>query len=205
MAKAALTDSPTKDRLLEAAEKLMLAQGYAATTVDEICEAAKLTKGSFFHYFESKEHLGRELLERFCRHAGEQMRSAVGGVDVDPLRRVYAFIDFGIKMAAQCGTEQGCLLGTFAQELSETNPAMRDQCAKAFARWAQWLKQDLDAAKAKHAPKAAIDTQSLADHFIAIMEGAKILAKAKRDPSIEEQSLGHLRRYVQSLFERTPR
>jgi TetR/AcrR family transcriptional repressor of nem operon len=194
----------SKARLLDAAERLMQAQGFSATSVEEICEAAKLTKGSFFHYFESKEQLGQELLERFCGTMQARFREAVSG-ERDPLKRVYACVDFVIEMSKECGARQGCLLGGFAQELSDTHPAMRSLCAKAFTEWAGALKQDLDEAKARYAPRAALDTRSLAEHFIAVLEGAKILAKAKGDHGIEEQSLRHFKRYLQSLFGKSPR
>ena len=193
--------SPTPGRLLDAAERLMLGQGYAATTVDEICEAAKLTKGSFFHYFESKEALGQALLERFCHSALQRMQQAVAGQTSDPLKRVYAHVDFMIAASKRCGNEPGCLLGTFAQELSDTHPAMRALCAKAFGRWADLLKRDLDEARAKRAPRRDIDTRGLADTFIAVLEGSKILAKARRDASVETRSLRHFKRYLEHVFE----
>jgi len=180
----------------------MLAQGFSATTVDEICAAAKLTKGSFFHYFDSKETLGTQLLERFCDASQQRFQKAVDGRERDPLKRVYGYIDVAITMSKECAAQRGCLLGTFAQELSDTYPAMRSMCAKAFTQWAEKLKVDLDAAKTAHAPRRAIDTRSLADHFIAILEGSKILAKAKGDARVEEKSLLHFKRYMQSLFER---
>ncbi|MGH2670894.1 MAG: TetR/AcrR family transcriptional regulator, partial [bacterium] len=73
---------PSKARLLDAAERLMLAKGFEATTVDEICGAAKLTKGGFFHYFHSKEDLGRQLLERFCA-SGSRMHEGFCGAERD--------------------------------------------------------------------------------------------------------------------------
>ncbi len=200
MAKTAIEPTPTKARLLDAAESLMLAKGYAATTVDGICEAAKLTKGSFFHYFESKEQLGRELLERFCLKAFQRMRQEVAERESDPLKRVHGYVEFAVKLSREPEARRGCLLGTFAQELSDTNPSMRSQCAKAFTQWARLLTQDLDAAKARRAPKASFDTKSLAEHFIAILEGSMILAKAKADPKVQERSLRHFERYLEHLF-----
>src|SRR5689334_24216214 len=63
--RTAQTYTPTKEKLLDAAQQLMLSKGFPATTVDEICDTAGFTKGSFFHYFESKEQLGKEVLNRF--------------------------------------------------------------------------------------------------------------------------------------------
>ena len=191
----------TKSRLLDAAERLMLARGFSATTVDEICAAAKRTKGSFFHYFDSKEALGKALLDRFCRAAHARLQAALPAREPDPLRRLHAYCEAVIAMSAECASRQGCLLGGFAQELSDTHPEIRSMCASAFTHWAATLKRELDAARAMHAPRARIDTASLAQHFIAVLEGAKLLAKAERDPAIVGRSLRHFQRYLEHLFE----
>ena len=180
----------------------MLAKGFSATTVEDICRASKLTKGSFFHYFESKEALGKAVLERFCggvkQHLGEAVCSAAG----DPLERIDAQIDCAIKLSKDPDAVRGCLLGTFAQELSDTHPDIRSSCAKQFGEWTAALQQDLRDAKAKYAPKAIFDARTLAEHFIAVLEGALILAKAKQDGKVVETSLEHYRRYVHGLLER---
>src|SRR5215472_1894209 len=111
----AQSDSLTKQKLLDAARELMLAKGYTATSVDEICEAAGLTKGSFFHYFEGKEHLGRVVAERFYSAMQERMRTAPFRQKQDPLDRVIGYVDFLIDKARNPNTK-GCLLGTFVQE-----------------------------------------------------------------------------------------
>jgi TetR/AcrR family transcriptional repressor of nem operon len=190
-----------KEKLLDAAERLMLAKGFVATTVDEICHEAGLTKGSFFHYFKSKENLGKAVLDRFCQVRLELLQQSPSQKNTDPLERIYGWIDFAIEMSKSPMAQNGCLLGNFAQELSDTHPQMRSSCARHFTDWAGLLKKELDEAKAKHRPEALLDTTSLAEHLIAIIEGALILAKAKQDMAVMEQSLLHFRRYVKSLFE----
>lgn len=179
----------------------MCAKGFSATTVEEICKAAKLTKGSFFHYFKSKEGLGKELLERFCAATRVRLQ-ALCPEDPDPLKRAYGAIETAIALSRECDSSQGCLLGTFAQELSDTHPQMRALCAKAFTRWVKALKRDLDAAKARYAPRAAFETKSLAEHFIAILEGSKILARTQQDGKVVERNLRHFRAYLEGLFGR---
>lgn len=197
--RTAQVESPTKDRLLDAAEQLMLTKGFAATTVDEICEAAKLTKGSLFHYFESKAELGRVLLERFCA-AGEKVHEGLFGSETDPLMRVYAYIDNAAKVAAD-PANKGCLLGMFAQELCDLNPDIRATCEQGFDRWAKGFGDELAKAKAKHPPKKAFDPHELAEHLIAVMEGSLILGKAQKDIRVMATHLGHFKAYVRSLFE----
>jgi TetR/AcrR family transcriptional repressor of nem operon len=200
--RTAQTYSPTKEKLLEAAQQLMLAKGFPATTVDEICEAAGFTKGSFFHYFESKEQLGKEVLDRFYFFLQQMIQQGSFRKKSDPLQRVYGYVDRLIEMSTDPELPNGCLLGHFTQELANTHPEIRSLCAQCFADWAAILKQDLDEAKAKYAPKGPIDTQSLAEFLITVMQGSRILATAKQGTGVFEQNLQHFKRYIKSLFEK---
>jgi TetR/AcrR family transcriptional repressor of nem operon len=187
-------------KLLDAAEGLMLAKGYTATSVDEICDAAGLTKGSFFHYFEGKEHLGRAVAQRFFDSRRQLFESAPFRSKKDPLDRVVGFVDFMIEMSASPQAAAGCLLGTFVQELSATHPGIRSVCAACLESQAGWLKADLEEAKARYVPRASWSAQSLAEHLLAVIQGAIILAKARQDRKVVAESLGHFRQYLRSLF-----
>jgi TetR/AcrR family transcriptional repressor of nem operon len=200
--RTAQAQSPTKEKLLDAAQQLMLAKGFPATTVEEICNTAGFTKGSFFHYFESKEHLGKEVLDRFYVFLQQTVQQGSFRMKSDPLQRVYGYVDRFIEMATNPELPGGCLLGHFTQELADTHPEIRSLCAQHFAEWAALLKQELDEAKAKYAPKASFDTQSLAEYFISVMQGSRILATAKQDTRVFEQNLRHFKRYIKSLFEK---
>jgi TetR/AcrR family transcriptional repressor of nem operon len=191
---------PTKEKLLDAAQELMLSKGFTATSVEEVCAAAGLTKGSFFHYFEGKEDLGMVVAQRFYLFMAEAFRLAPFHQEKDPLDRVLGYIDCLIEVSRNPMAGRGCLLGTFVQELSETHPKIRDVCAGCFAEQANRFKKDLDEAKAKHAPRARWDSLSLAEHLIAVAQGAIILAKAKQDHKVLEESLLHFKEYVRCLF-----
>lgn len=193
----------TRIEILDAAQRLMLAKGFAAVSVEEICKAAGLTKGGLFHYFKSKEELGRAVLERFCRNGAKAQQEAPFVAKADPLERFCGLIDFIIQ-AVRDPVKNGCLVGVFSQELPHTGPAIQALCARAFAQWAAGLKATLDEAKKKYAPRAKIDTQSLAEHFIAVYEGALVLAKARNDVAPVKQCLLHCQQYVQILFGKKP-
>lgn len=200
MSRTADAHPPTRERLLDAAEELMLAQGFTATTVDDICAAAKLTKGSFFHYFKTKDELARELLKRFCAK-GQGAHQACCTGEQDPLKRVYAYIDGAAKMMAD-PSMRGCLLGSFAQELCDTDPKMRAACEEGFRGWASAFAAELARAKAAYPPAVAFDPVELANHFIAVMEGSMILGKAAGDMKSGAANLKHFRAYVKHLFGR---
>jgi TetR/AcrR family transcriptional repressor of nem operon len=200
--RSAQPDSPTRQKLLDAAQELMLGKGYTATSVEEICEAAGLTKGSFFHYFEGKEHLGRVVAERFSATMQQVFQSAPFHQKKDPLERVFGRIDFLIELARSPQRPRGCLLGTFVQELSATHPGIRSVCATCFADAARSFQQDLDEARTRYAPRSRWSSQSLAEHLTAVAQGALILAKAKQDPEAMAEGLTHFRTYLEYLFGR---
>jgi TetR/AcrR family transcriptional repressor of nem operon len=200
--RTAQAQSPTKEKILDAAQQLMLVKGFPATTIDEICEAAGFTKGSFFHYFESKEHLGKEVLDRFYLSVVQPVvKQGSFRKKSDPLQRVYGYLDRFIELSKNPELPNGCLLGNFTQELAETHPEIRSLCAQCFSEWAAILKQDLAEAKTKYAPKTPFDTQSLAEYLIAVLQGSQILAKAKQDRGVFKQNLQHFKRYIKTLFE----
>jgi TetR/AcrR family transcriptional regulator, transcriptional repressor for nem operon len=197
-----MAHSPTREKLMQQAQELMLAKGFVATTVDEICQAAGLTKGSFFHYFRTKEELAKATLDRFFQAQLELVGRGSFRKKADPLDRLYGWIDSAIEASKNPQARNGCLLGNFAQELSDTHPQLRSQCAQRFAEWTEALKKELDAAKAKHLPRTRLDTEGLAEHFIAVLQGSLILAKAKRDSTTVEKHLRHFRHYLESVFQK---
>lgn len=199
MARTAQADSPTKDKLMSAAQDLILEQGFAATTVDDICGKAGVTKGSFFHYFESKDDLAKQVLSRFCA-SGNKMHLGLCGNEKDPLKRVYAYIDNLIKVSRDPEMGKGCLVGMFSQELCDTNTEIQEACCAAFEGWAKHFGEELSQAKVKYAPKASFKPKEVAEHLIAILEGSLILGKAKNDMAVVAQNLGHFKSYVKGLF-----
>jgi TetR/AcrR family transcriptional repressor of nem operon len=190
---------PTKDKLLTVSRELVLAKGYAGTSVDDICRAARLTKGSFFHYFKSKEDLAMTLLTGYCADSEKLLVSGCCTQEKDPLKRVYGLLDFLIAMFKK-KNNKGCLLGSMAQELSDTHPEIRRICVKGFTQMAEVLKKDLTEAKAKYAPRAAFNVRELADHFVVILQGSMLLSRVKQDGRVKENSLKHFKVYLQSLF-----
>lgn len=190
-----------REKLLETAQRLMLAKGYTATSVGEICEAANLTKGSFFHYFASKEILGKAVMDRYVNTMFQAVQNAPFSKKRSPLERLNGYIDFMIEISKDPARRSGCLLGNFAQVLTDTHPEIRTQCAAHFRLWADMLKQELDAANAVYKVKG-LDTGSLADHFIALFEGSLMLAKTKQELDVVANNLDHFRNYLKTIYKK---
>lgn len=188
-----------RDAVVEAAQRLMVAKGYAATTVEQICEEAGTTKGTFFHYFSSKEEIARAALERFSETQRAALGSGPYAREPDPLKRFDGFIEFAAHFVRD-PIRDSCLVGILSHELSDTHPEFRAMCRAALGRSAQDLRQMLDDIRARYAPRKQVDTQSLADLFVTVSQGAFLVSKAKGSPAPMRSALRHYQAYVHSVL-----
>jgi TetR/AcrR family transcriptional repressor of nem operon len=191
-----------RGRLLDAAMKVIREQGYSATTVDDICGAAGVTKGAFFHHFKSKEDLGVEAATHFARMAEQLFGGAPYRELPDPLDRLLGYIDFRAAILTGPIAEFTCLFGTMVQETYGTHPAIRHACETYIVRHADRIAEDVAAAKALYAPDASWSAESLGLYTQAVLQGSFILAKAKGGPEVARDCVAHLRRYILQLFHR---
>ena len=189
----------TKRRLLDAATNLMLKQGFTATTVDQVCAEADLTKGSFFHYFKSKDEIGEAALDHFSSRQQQQFAEAEFVRLADPLEKIHGLLDFLIQnmKGAQM---QSCLCGNLAQELAHTHPRFRASCDDKFSNFAKLIQTTLSDAKVKHRPKTDFDPESVSLMFVSLMQGSILLAKTLQDSKLIAHNLEHFRGYVITLF-----
>ncbi|MCF8709841.1 TetR/AcrR family transcriptional regulator [Rhizorhapis sp. SPR117] len=189
-----------KLKLLQAALSLIRAKGYSATTVDELCAAAGVTKGAFFHHFKSKDELGVAAAEHWSETTGALFAEAPYHDHADPLDRILGYVAFR-KVLLQGGVpEFTCLVGTMVQETYETTPAIRDACDRSISGHAETLEADIEAAMRDRGMSPDWTAQSLALHTQVVLQGAFILAKAKGGAQIAADSIDHLARYLELLF-----
>lgn len=190
-----------RDRLLGAAVSLIRIKGYQATTVDDLCAAAGVTKGAFFHHFASKEALGVAAAEHWSEITGAFFAAAPYHRHADPLDRVLGYIDFRKAILTGKVPEFTCLVGTMVQEVYESNPAIRDACAASVSDHAAKIETDIAAAMEQRGMRPSWTAKSLALHTQAVLQGAFILAKAKGGAEVAAESIDHLRRYIEFLFQ----
>jgi len=180
-----------REKLIGAAQALMLSKGYPATTVDEICAEAGVSKGSFYHFFETKEDLGLAVLEAFhVRNAGLIAAGPQARV-ADPTERALALLDHLIKSAGEMWGG-GCLLGSFALDLADTNPAIREAVSDRFRQIASGLSEGM-APLAHGGAQRTPGAEALAEQFIVVVEGALVLARAHKDWSYVSRALDRFR------------
>lgn len=190
----------TKERILDAAFTLIRTKGYSSTTVDELCALAETTKGSFFHYFKSKEDLAIVAAEHWSKVTSEFFASAPYHQLNDPLDRFLGYIEFRRQILQGKIPEFTCLVGTMVQEAFEVNPRIRAACEESIFGHAKSLEDDITKAIKLHKPKRDFSPQSLALHTQAVIQGAFILAKASDNSELAAESIEHLKTYVELLF-----
>lgn len=188
----------TKRKLLDATVSLMCRKGYNGTSVDDICAAASVTKGAFFHYFKSKEGIAMAALERFALDQEQRVKEAPFCKLSDALERVYGRLDFVKESIAS--REVGCPVGTVAQEMSLTNPEFHALCQGIFLRMAQDFARDLAEAKAAHEPTVEFDPEKMAVLFVSVFQGSTLLAKASDNNELLIDNIELFRSYLKSLF-----
>lgn len=196
----------TKRKLVDAGIALMRTSGFNATTVDDICSSAGVTKGGFFHYFKSKDELAKTALEWFREGKAAEFAQASFRKLADPLDRVLGRLDYVQESyGGPSQVTKGCLIGMFAQELSSTNAALREAAQEAFLRTAADIEKDLTEAKALHAPNADFDPKKLSIFYVSIIQGGLIMAKAATSNAVLMDNIDQFRSHIQNLFGRTAR
>ncbi len=186
--------------LLNAAVHNIRSKGYAATTVDDICHEAGVTKGSFFHHFKTKDDLALAAVQHWEQMTGAFFASAPYHQLQDPVDRLLGYLDFRAAILTGELPDYTCLLGTLVQETYATHPNLRVACEHALASHIEVLTRDVQAAKDLYAPDGQWSAESVGYFIQAALQGSFIFAKARQGPEIARESIEHLRRYVAQLF-----
>lgn len=194
----------SRDRLVAATIDLVRANGYASTRVEDVCSAAGVTKGSFFHHFESKEDLAIAAARQWGIGAAQLFANAPYLAEADPLARLLGYLRYRRELIS--GTIRGwsCFAGTTIQETHETHPAIRSACADSIEVHLAHLTTLIEQVQARY-PVPRLRAESLALHLQAVIQGTIILAKARQDAQVALDCIDHLYRYVELLFARTTR
>ena len=196
----AKTSTDTKTKLLDASLLVIRCRGYAATSVDDLCREAGVTKGAFFHHFKSKEDMAVSAAAHFGAMAEGLFSHAAYRSLADPLDRLLGYVDFRKSILRGEVSQFTCLLGTMVQEAYETNPAIRAACDQYISAHAATIEADIAEVMRVRGMAPGWSASSLALYIQSVLQGSFILAKAKHGPQVAADCIDHLRRYLELLF-----
>lgn len=182
----------TYDRILNAARELIHSRSYADVGVAAICEQAQVKKGSFYHFFPSKQELTLAVLDTFYVETKEHLLDQAFQSDVQPLQRLERFARLAYEvqrnMKNMTGHILGCPFGNLATEMSTQDEGIRQKIEAIFTRLQRVFARTLqEAVELGDIPP--VDTTATAQAMFAYFEGAMLLAKTRNDPELLRQLL----------------
>jgi len=194
----------TREKILDAAQSLILDRGYVGMTVEHVLDEVGITKGAFFHHFKTKDDLAKALLQRFADKDAKiyaESRERAEKLSDDPLQQMLIFIRLFEEMFGGL-TEPypGCLFASYIYELQQFDDQTRQLIRDSFQKWRELLKEKFEAIARKYPPQTEVSAASLADAFTVVLEGAFITGKAMNEPGVVSEQLRHFRNYIELLF-----
>ena len=171
----------TRDRIVAAAARLMIEQGVARTTIEDIQAAAGVSPSQLYHYFPGKDALVSAVIEQQTAQVLDIQHSGLGSLDTIDSLTNWRDLMVGILTDAQCAG--GCPLGSLASDLSESDPVARIQLAGAFARWEGMIRDGLIQMQQRGKLAADADPAGLAVAMLAAVQGGLLLSQVRRDPA----------------------
>jgi TetR/AcrR family transcriptional repressor of nem operon len=193
----------TREAIIAAAKRLIQIQGYNATSLDDVLRESGVGKGSFYHYFRSKEELGYAILDEIVgSFLARTLEPCFADPDGPPLGQIRCFLDRVLAAQREAGCVGGCPLGNLASELSDVHEGFRARLAGIFAAWRERLTRALEEARRRGDVVAECRPDAVANFVVASLEGAILLGKVSKDVTLLDTCVAELKRYL-ALYERT--
>ena len=194
----------TRERILDFAYDSIVQKGFAATSIEELVEAAGITKSGFFYHFRDKNDMARQLFDRFLaedENIVDTLAVRARELSDDPLQSFLIFLNLYAQMMDDMETlHPGCMVASVTYQERLFDPEVRQMnvnyLVRTRQRFADWLEQIV----ALYPPKMEADLAALADHLTIIIEGAIIYAKALRDAGMMGRQTRLFRNHIKLLF-----
>ena len=194
----------TRARIVAEAEKLILAKGYAGTTVDDVLAATGLTKGAFFHHFKSKADLARAVVERYAETdfaLFERWSAEADAASEDPYARVVYFLEAFERFLDGLGKPfAGCVFASYTYEARQFGDDVHAYIRTRLKSWMRLYEQKLAALIAAKKPREKVTARGLAEMIVTIIEGGFVMANALGDATWLQRQSKEYRRYLKLLF-----
>jgi TetR/AcrR family transcriptional repressor of nem operon len=194
----------TRERILAAAEPMILQRGFAGTSLDDLLKVTGLTKGAFFHHFRDKGDFARALVERYARNdytLFERLAAEADASSDDPLEQTLAFLrGFESFVENLRDPIAGCVFAAYTYESLQFDPAIHSFIAQSFRRWAALYEKKFEAVLKRYKPAKPVTARELAETIMSIIEGGFVLSRSYNDGLAVARAARQFRQYVELLF-----
>lgn len=180
-------EADTKTRILATARELFHGRSYADVGIKEICDLANVQKGSFYHFFQSKQDLAMSVIDDMADDWAHGFVAEAFDQNLPPLERLDYMVDaayYWQKAAKDLeGRMPGCLFGNLALEVSTRDEVLRAKINAVFEKASESFHETLDQAVVEGVIPP-LDTEATAQAMLAYLEGVILLAKSRNDPEV---------------------
>ena len=172
----------TRGEIIRAASNHMALHGYNSSGIDAILKEANVPKGSFYHFFKSKEDLGIAVINTFAMALEQKLETFLFDHETAPLDRIRNFFKNSLMQLQQNECTKGCLLGNFGQEMSDVNERFRFRLDDIFNTWRKRFADCIREAQADGSVSKEIDPDNVAYFMLSGYEGSILSSKVMRSP-----------------------
>jgi TetR/AcrR family transcriptional repressor of nem operon len=169
----------TKEQIVTAAVETLHMKGFNATSVEDITNAAKVPKGSFYNHFKSKEDLAIEALDRYWQN----MQISLGLLSDEkrpPVARLKRHFRHLGKVAREGEYRAGCMIGNMSTEMPDQSRPVREKLAVLLAAWGRAIESCIKEAQADGSIRLDMDPRTLSGFLLNSWEGAVMRSKVDR-------------------------
>jgi TetR/AcrR family transcriptional repressor of nem operon len=170
----------TREHLIDVGLQLIHSTGYTASGVKQILDLANVPKGSFYHYFPSKEAFTQEVLSRYGTIETDRLEGFLSNRKLPPLKRLRKYFEALAAFYEQKNLTSGCLLGNLSLEIADHSPALQPVLSTAFDRWQQAIATTLREAVDRGDLPKSTKSDDLAAFLLSGWEGALVRMRADK-------------------------
>ncbi|WP_276755096.1 TetR/AcrR family transcriptional regulator [Pseudoalteromonas marina] len=175
--KIARDNADTKALLIRTGLETLTEFGFSATGLDTILKKASVPKGSFYHYFKSKEAYGIALVDAYDSYFIAKLNHYLDQQNIPPLERIVNFTQSAIKGMSKYDYKRGCLVGNLNQELNHLSDEFKNRLLQSYTAWQEQIENCLNQAKQQGTISKTVNTQLMSEYFWIGWEGAVMRAK----------------------------
>ncbi len=192
--------SATRERLIHSARYLFWERGFAGTSMADLLAHAKVNSGSFYHFFDSKEALLREVLEGYLHALWPMVIDPAFATTDEPVERIFAILAGYRERIIMTDSKYGCPLGRLALEIDPENRPAHKLIAENFQGWIDVIRLCLEQVKEKL--PAGTDAEALSTYVLAVMEGGVMISRSYGSVEPFDRTVRQLREHFRLLLSR---
>jgi len=188
----------TRTDIIKAGLGIMARQGFNSTGIDAVLKSAKVPKGSFYHYFSSKQDFGLNVLDHFAQGIDRIFTKFLTDHSASPLTRLKNCVESLAARFEDNNCSIGCLAANLGQEMADQNEEFREKLEEIFKAWIGHFERCLSQARDAGEIPDGLSPAYAAECFLSGFEGALLVSK------VMKSSLP-LRNFINMYFERVLR